>query len=205
MHNESLIQRARIYLGNQETFGSNDGPNIRRWKAALGSGVAKAPGIPWCSIFVSNVLMERNGLDRKGLVAALGFRPGSTFLESCDTWIAEVAALAHANGDSREALLKRGLPFFVDTPRANDLVLLMKPVIAGFSKTDAHHIAIARGITDNQGIIPTIEGNTVPEGGGAVSREGTSVCERGRNFLPLGRLRFIRLPDSLTGYTEASA
>lgn len=184
----SILDVARLNLGPQETLGRNDGPNIRMWKAMLGPGVAGAPGIPWCAVFVSAKLMERNKLNRKQLISKLGFRPGSTYLESCDSWLAEASARAGAPGGA----------VLVDVPRAGDLFLLMAHSRAGYSSKDAIHIGFVAS-TVTEGRISTVEGNTSPGlVEGAASREGQGAYERSRLVEP-GRLKFIRLPVELTG------
>ena len=103
MAGETIIDVASRYEGKQETFGANDGPNIRIWKQELGPGVAQAVGIPWCGIFVANVFMMRNRLNRKQLCSKLGFRPSVTYFESCDSWASEIISL-------NASLLGRSLP-----------------------------------------------------------------------------------------------
>lgn len=175
-------------------MGRNDGPNIRIWKAMLGPGVSGAAGIPWCAVFVAAKLMERNRLNRKQLVAKLGFRPGSTYLESCDSWLAEAALRADQISGAR----------LVDAPRAGDLFLLMAhSARTGYSDRDAIHIGFVAS-TVTEGRISTIEGNTSPGlVEGASSREGQGAYERSRLVQP-GRLKFIRLPVELTGIGGAS-
>lgn len=195
---ETFWERAQLYVGKQETFGSNDGPNIRRWKAMLGSGVVAARGIPWCAIFGTAMLMERNGLNRRGLLDALHFRPGSTYFESCDSWVAEVEFLSKQPKQSGVEY-----PCFVDLDdvRPGDIVLLMKRNLDGsWSKTDAHHYAICRQKPLDLSI-PTVEGNTVPgTGSDRASREGDGVYDRFRVRSLDAAYRIIRLPVELTGY-----
>lgn len=205
MSGETLVARASLYLGKQETFGINDGPNIRRWKAALGPGVASAARIPWCGIFVFNMLLERNGIDRRHLVAALGFRPGHFFPESCDSWVVEIMALAQRGSPPvpGQAIAALAPVVFVTDPRPGDLFFMMVQESDGtFSKTDAHHTGICTGFMAAL-IVPTIEGNTVSgSGDGQISREGDGVYRRTRTQSP-GKLLFARLPVSLTGFQEA--
>jgi hypothetical protein len=206
---ETLIERAALYLGKQEILGSNDGPNIRRWKSEMGAGVASAGPIPWCGIFVFNMLMERNGIDRRHLVAALGFRPGSFYPESCDSWLEETKALAQRGmppvpGQPIPALAPVTL---VTEPRACDLLLLAVPVLGGgYQPNKVHHIGFCTSsiLTDPGAgsVLSTIEGNTVPGGvEGPASREGDGVYRRTRTVAP-GKLLFLRLPAALTGFQE---
>lgn len=195
---ETIVDRARLYLGKQETLGPNDGPNIRIWKALLGPGVANAVNVFWCSVFVFGILMERNGLTRKQLIAKLGFRPGQTFPESCDSFLAELRA-AHVK--------TLGLPKtpesirLVSEPRAGDIGFMMAKKADGtYSETDARHIFIVTGPAVN-GLVPTIEGNTIPgmiEGN--ASRNGDGVYERFRSIVPKERCKFYRIHSSLTGF-----
>lgn len=206
---ETIIERASLYLGKQETLGSNDGPNIRRWKSEMGPGISAAGPIPWCAIFVFNMLMERNGIDRRHLVAALGFRPGSFYPESCDSWLDETKALAQRGmppvpGQPIPALA----PVTVVTdPRPGDLLLLAVPAFGGgYMVNKVHHIGFCAStvLTDPGAgsIINTVEGNTVAGNvEGPVSREGDGVYRRTRSLAP-GKLLFLRLPVSLTGFQE---
>lgn len=195
--NDNLIQVAARYIGKQETFGRNDGPNIRVWKALLGSGVAQAVGIPWCAVFLSAVLMLRNGLNRRQLVAKLGFRPGQTWFESCDSWVGEI--IAH-DASCRTA----GRPddcYIVQVPQPGDIAFLMERDDHGiYSKTKAHHVAIVTEALPNHAL-RTIEGNTVPGGADSVaSREGDGVYTRFRGIENMReRYLFARFPSTLTG------
>lgn len=208
---ETLIERAVLYLGKQETLGSNDGPNIRRWKSEMGAGVASAGPIPWCGIFVFNMLLERNGIDRRHLVAALGFRPGSFYPESCNSWADETQALAlrgrpPASGGPIPALAP---VVAVDDPRPNDLFLLAVPAFGGgYLANRFHHVGIITSKiytsvdVEGQTMFSTVEGNTVPGGvEGPASREGDGVYRRTRTVAP-GKLLFLRLPAALTGFQE---
>ena len=190
----TILDVARLHLGPQETLGRNDGLNIRVWKTMLGPGVAGAAGIPWCAVFVAAKLMERNKLSRKQLVAKLGFRPGSTYLESCDSWLAEAGARGDQLGGAR----------LVDAPRPGDLFLLMAhSQRTGYSQRDAIHIGFVASVV-TEGRIATIEGNTSPGlVEGASSRDGQGAYERSR-LVDVGRLKFIRLPVELTGLGGAS-
>ena len=203
---ETVISRASLYLGKQETLGPNDGPNIRRWKAELGPAISAAVAIPWCGIFVFNMLLERNGLDRRHLVAALGFRPGSFYPESCNSWLEETQALAQrgmppAPGVPIPALSPVTL---VTEPRPCDLFLLAAPVPGGgYSRTHVHHVGFVTAPIDS-GAFSTIEGNTVPGTvEGPASREGDGVYRRSRTVEP-GKLFFLRLPATLTGFQETT-
>lgn len=195
---ETLVDRARLYLGKQESFGPNDGPNIRVWKGRLGPGVAQAANVFWCSVYIFNMLMERNGLNRKQLIAKLGFRPGMTYPESCDSLLAECVAvqvkglgLPRSNEDIR----------IVSDPKAGDIGFMMKKLPDGtYSKTDARHIFIVTGAASG-GLVPTVEGNTTPGMvEGEASRNGDGVYERFRSIVPKGRCIFVRFPSNLTGF-----
>lgn len=198
---ESILRVAAKYVGKQETDGRNDGPQIRAWKALLGPGVAGAKGIPWCAIFVAAVLMLRNGMTRRQLVAKLGFRPGKTFLESCDSWVSEI--LAHD-----ENCRLKGRPddcYVVTSPRAGDIGFIMERDASGrYSKTKAHHVFIVAAAPAGW-LLETIEGNTVPGGAeGKLSREGDGVYERYRGVENMGEMYlFARFPSSLTGAVPA--
>lgn len=176
------------FVGKQETIGRNDGPNIRVWKHLLGPGVEQAKGIPWCAIFVAGNLMLRNGLDRRGLLAALGWPAKQpAYLESCDWWLA--------------AALSGRIPGIelVDEPARNDVCLMLARRADGsYSRTDARHIYICRGSANtHDDTISTIEGNTVPGFvEGTQSREGVGAYARFRSFEP-GRQVAFRLPSSL--------
>ena len=200
MANETLIEVASKYAGKQETFGRNDGPNIRAWKTLLGPGVAGAIGIPWCAIFVAAMLMLRNGLNRRQLVAKLGFRPGSTFLESCDSWVGEIIAhdaSCRASGRPDDC-------YIVQVPQPGDIAFLMERDARGaYSKTKAHHVFIVTEARPNCAL-RTIEGNTVPGcAESKLSREGDGVYHRFRGIENIGeRYIFARFPSSLTGVSS---
>lgn len=197
---ETIVDRARLYIGKQETLGPNDGPNIRIWKALLGPGVANAVNVFWCSVFVFAMFLERNGLSRKQLVAKLGFRPDKTFPESCDSLLAECHAVQ---------IKGLGLPrtsediriVSSEHVRAGDVGFMMKKLPDGtYSKTDARHIYIVTG-PPSGGLVPTIEGNTTPGMiEGEASRNGDGTYERFRSIVPKGRTIFVRFPSSLTGF-----
>jgi len=204
---ETLIERAAIYLGRQEVFGPNDGPNIRRWKQAMGPGLPVSAPLPWRGIFPFNMLLERNKIERRYLVAALGFRPGKFFPESCTSWLEEVLDLQ-----------KRGMPpvlgeaipalaptILVEDPRPNDIFLLAKRLPDGtYSATEMEHMGICTSLwlPTSPRLVGTIEGNTVSgEASDCASREGNGVYRRQRVGAS-GKLRFIRPPVSLTGFKE---
>lgn len=195
---ETLVDRARLYLGKQETDGPNDGPNIRIWKGRLGPGVANAPNVLWCSVFVFNMLMERNGLNRKQLVAALGFTPGATYPESCDSFLSQLRA-AHVRAlnlpRSNEQVR------LVSDPMPGDIGFMMAKNLDGtYSETDARHVYIVTGKPVGN-VVPTVEGNTVPGTvEGNASRNGDGVYDRWRSIIPKPRNKFYRLPSSLTGH-----
>lgn len=201
--NDNIVQVASRYLGKQETFGRNDGPNIRAWKTLLGPGVAGAIGIPWCAIFVAAMLMLRNGLNRRQLVAKLGFRPGGTFLESCDSWVGEIIAhdaSCRASGRPDDC-------YIVQVPQPGDIAFLMERDARGaYSKTKAHHVFIVTEARPNCAL-RTIEGNTVPGGAESkLSREGDGVYHRFRGIENIGeRYIFARFPSSLTGVSSERA
>lgn len=186
--NDNIVQVASRYLGKHETYGKNDGPEIRKWKAMLGAGVVAAPRIPWCGIYLAAMLMIRNDMNRRQLVAALRFRPGSTFFESTDSWVAEFRAA--------------GYELFLDDPRPGDLFFRMKRLPDGsFSRSDADHCGIVSGRIQ-AGSFRTIEGNTTPgTTEGASSREGDGAYSRSRIYVR-GRYLFARLLSKLTGFAS---
>lgn len=194
---ETILQVAAKYVGKQETYGRNDGPNIRAWKALLGPGVSGAKGIPWCAIFLAAVLMLRNNMTRRQLVAKLGFRPGKTFLESCDSWVGEILAYD-------ENCRLKGRPddcYVVTDPRPGDIGFIMeRDADGGYSATKAHHVFIVSAAPPGY-LLETIEGNTVPGGAeGKLSREGDGVYERYRGTENIDeRYLFARFSSSLTG------
>lgn len=207
---ETLVDRAVIYLGRQEVYGPNDGPNIRRWKQAMGPGLPIAAPLPWCGIFVFNMMLERNKIERRHLVAALGFRPGSFFPESCTSWHDEVVALQHRAAPFVPGQLVPALAptVFVDDPRPGDIFLLAKRLPDGsYSATEFEHMGIC---TASWGeavprSVRTIEGNTVSgDATDHASREGNGTYRRQR-FQEPGKLRFIRPPVSLTGFQEVAS
>ena len=183
----NIIEYGSQFIGHHETDGKNAGPLIDKWKKLLGPGVASAKGISWCAVYVSAMLMERNGLDRKGLIKAISFPPGVVYLEACDAWL-----WAAQTGKVP------GLKIVTD-PRPGDIFLMMAKDKSGkYSTKDAHHIGFVSAKVDHM-TIATLEGNTVPGFvEGATSRNGGGTWARSRS-LTTGRMVFLRLSSNLTG------
>ena len=183
-----LASYAELFIGKKEDFGRNDGPEIREWKRLLGPGVESAKGIAWCAIYVTAMVMLRNGLNRAQLLDALGWpRKKPAYFESCDWWLS--------------AGLSNSVPGIqvVDEPARNDIGLLhARRADGSYIPTDARHIWIYRGVVNpHDDTVPTIEGNTVPGFvEGSISREGVGVYSRFRSH-EAKRQTSLRLLPSL--------
>ena len=178
-----VVALSRKYLGIQETAGSNRGPLVDKWKAAVGRGLTEL-AIPWCGCFVYAMIAERTGMTKKQIASALGFDAATWYPESTDSWLAQ----------------GRAAGLLTKTPQKGDVFLLMRLLKTGYSTNDARHIGFfeAGPVLLGQPF-RTVEGNTVPgSGDGSTSREGTSVAARSRIYRP-GAFQFLHLPACLSG------
>ncbi len=155
-----LVEIAKRELHVRETS-PNQGPGIRRYWAATTYPDGYDNREPWCAAFTAWIIAQaiREGHDI-GLTEAA--RPKSAAVRDWPTWAKRPTsgALIFHSGDKNHS------------PAAGDICWFRFG-----NSTHPNHIAIVTGPQD-LGFIPTIEGNTNPQG----SREGNGVFEKRRQL-----------------------
>lgn len=157
----AIVKAATKEIGTEEVNGTNCGPRVNEYKAA--TNLPPKESWPWCAAFVDWCVMQA--------MQATGIKETDTFKRprTAGAWDLENWSLKQ--DDSTQTKRKAGSDI-----QAGDIVIFT------FS-----HVGIATGIPDEDGMVPTIEGNT----DGAGSREGGIVMNKRRRLSQIKtRIRF---------------
>lgn len=160
--------------GTVEEGGENRGDQVERFLASVGLG----PGNPWCAAFVRHC--EEKGAAFTGASLPAGF-PDSGYCPDFKNWA-----------------IQNNLWIPVGTARLNAIVQRGDLAVFYFAaKRRVAHIEIVTGTM--VGGVTTVGGNTGPEVGEVVNREGDGVYRKRRHWSELGTLGgFVRVPDGVS-------
>jgi hypothetical protein len=151
-----LVELARKEVGTEEVNGTNCGPRVDQYKAA--TNLPPHESWPWCSAFICWLFREA--------LKATGVQETATFKRPTTAGAYDFANWSLAQDDSTQTKKAPGRDI-----QAGDIIIFT------FS-----HIGLAIGPPDENGNVPTIEGNTDGQG----SREGGAVLKKTRH---IGKIR----------------
>jgi hypothetical protein len=157
-------QEALANVGVQEVGGNNRGKAVETYLASVGC----RPGDPWCAAFVR--FRFENAADDIDLTLPTDF-PDSGYTPDYKRW-------AKNKGVWTPMPEARTKPELV---QVGDLACFYFP-----AKQRIAHIGIVVGLFTGGAIL--VEGNTGPDSGTEVQRDGDGVFKKRRNFAALGTL-----------------